>query len=66
MKPMNNTVSVDRTMFTEEKYAWAWFHSGVAAGLSIAKHAEGIDSSWIVFNRPAELNNRHAGLLLLG
>jgi anaphase-promoting complex subunit 1 len=64
MKPMNNTVSVDRTMFTEEKYAWAWFHSGVAAGLSISKHADGIDSSWIVFNRPADLNNRHAGLLL--
>jgi anaphase-promoting complex subunit 1 len=64
MKPMNNTLSVDRSTFTEERYAWAWFHSGVAAGLSISKHAEGIDTSWIVFNRPPELNNRHAGLLL--
>jgi anaphase-promoting complex subunit 1 len=64
MKPLNNTVSVDRTTFTEEQYAWAWFHSGVAAGLSISKNADGIDSSWIVFNRPSELNNRHAGLLL--
>ena len=64
MKPLNNTVSVDRTTFTEERYAWAWFHSGVAAGLSISKNADGIDSSWIVFNRPSELNNRHAGLLL--
>ncbi|KAF2666893.1 hypothetical protein BT63DRAFT_376472 [Microthyrium microscopicum] len=64
MKPMNNTVSVDRSLFTEDKYSWAWFHSGSAAGLSVAKHAAGIDSSWIVFNRPAELNNRHAGFLL--
>lgn len=64
MKPLNNTVSLDRSTFTEERYAWAWFHLGVSAGLSISKSAEGIDSSWIVFNRPSELNNRHAGLLL--
>jgi anaphase-promoting complex subunit 1 len=64
MKPLNNTVSVDRSNFSEERYAWAWFHAGVAAGLSISKSAKGIDSSWIVFNRPPELNNRHAGLLL--
>jgi anaphase-promoting complex subunit 1 len=64
MKPLNNTVSVDRSNFSEERYAWAWFHAGVAAGLSISKNAKGIDSSWVVFNRPSELNNRHAGLLL--
>jgi anaphase-promoting complex subunit 1 len=64
MKPLNNTLSLDRANFTEEKYAWSWFHAGVAAGLSISKTATGIDSSWIVFNRPHELNNRHAGLLL--
>jgi anaphase-promoting complex subunit 1 len=64
MKPMNNTVSVDRTAYTEDRHAWAWFHAGVSAGLSISKHAEGIDTSWIVFNRPQDLNNRHAGLLL--
>jgi anaphase-promoting complex subunit 1 len=64
MKPLNNTVSVDRSTYTEERFSWAWFHAGVAAGLSISKNAEGIDSSWIVFNRPPELNTRHAGLLL--
>jgi anaphase-promoting complex subunit 1 len=64
MKPMNNTISADSSSFTEERYCWAWFHSGVAAGLGISKRAPGIDSSWIVFNRPVELNNRHAGLLL--
>jgi anaphase-promoting complex subunit 1 len=64
MKPLNYTISADSSSFTEERYSWAWFHSGVAAGLSISKRAPGIDSSWIVFNRPVELNNRHAGLLL--
>jgi anaphase-promoting complex subunit 1 len=64
MKPSNHTISADSSSFTEERYSWAWFHSGVAAGLSISKRAPGIDSSWIVFNRPVELNNRHAGLLL--
>jgi anaphase-promoting complex subunit 1 len=64
MKPSNHTISADSSSFTEERYSWAWFHSGVAAGLSISKRAPGIDSSWIVFNRPVDLNNRHAGLLL--
>ena len=64
MKPMNITVTANREGYTEERYAWAWFHAGVSAGLSISKRAEGIDTSWIVFNKPAELTNRHAGLLL--
>ena len=64
MKPMNNTVSADRSNFTEEKYCWAFFHAGVSAGLSISRDAKGIDTSWIVFNKPAELSNKHAGLLL--
>ncbi|KAL9078101.1 MAG: hypothetical protein Q9157_002984 [Trypethelium eluteriae] len=64
MKPLNITVSADRVSLTEEKFSWAFFHAGVAKGLSIALDAEGIDTSWIVFNKPAELMNRHAGLLL--
>lgn len=64
MKPMDNTISADRSNFTEEKFGWAFFHSGVSAGLSISRHAKGIDTSWIVFNKPAELSNRHAGFLL--
>ena len=64
MKPMNNTVSADRSSFTEEKYCWAFFHAGVSAGLSISRDAKGIDTSWIVFNKPTELSNKHAGLLL--
>ena len=64
MMPMGNTVSADKSTLSEDKYGWSWFHAGVAAGLSISRHAQGIDTSWIIYNRPPELTNRHAGLLL--
>lgn len=65
VKPQNVTVGVDKSLFTEEKIAWAFFHSGVAAGLSISREAKGIDTSWIIYNKPGnDLNNRHAGFLL--
>ncbi|GAM83277.1 hypothetical protein ANO11243_012630 [Dothideomycetidae sp. 11243] len=64
MKPMDNTVSADRTGFTEEKFSWAFFHSGTSAGLHISRNASGIDTSWILFNKPHDLTNRHAGFLL--
>lgn len=64
MKPSNTTVVADRNAYTEEKVSWAFFHAGVEAGLSISRDAKGIDRSWITFNRPPELKNRHAGFLL--
>ncbi|KAI0517777.1 hypothetical protein F5B22DRAFT_602350 [Xylaria bambusicola] len=65
VKPQNVIVGVDKSLFTEEKIAWAFFHSGVAAGLSISRDAKGIDTSWILYNKPGnDLNNRHAGFLL--
>lgn len=65
MKPDNNTVGVDKSAFTEEKVCWAFFHAGVSAGLSISRDAKGIDTSWILYNKPAQdLSNRHAGFLL--
>lgn len=65
MKPDNNTVAVDKSAFTEEKVCWAFFHSGVSAGLSISRDAKGIDTSWILYNKPVQdLSNRHAGFLL--
>ncbi|KAL3426392.1 hypothetical protein PVAG01_03183 [Phlyctema vagabunda] len=65
MKPDNNTVGVEKNTFSEEKVCWAFFHSGVAAGLSISRDAKGIDTSWILYNKPAQdLSNRHAGFLL--
>ncbi|TVY17794.1 Negative regulator of mitosis [Lachnellula arida] len=65
MKPDNTTVGVDKNAFTEEKVCWAFFHAGVAAGLTISRDAKGIDTSWILFNKPVQdLSNRHAGFLL--
>ncbi|WWD02564.1 hypothetical protein V865_000604 [Kwoniella europaea PYCC6329] len=43
---------------------WPCFHNGVAAGLAISPECKGIDSSWIVFNRPNILNAEHGGFLL--
>ena len=64
MKPANTTVTADKNSYSEEKVSWAFFHAGVEAGLSISKGAKGIETSWILFNRPRELGDRHAGFLL--
>lgn len=65
LKPSNITVGVDKNLFTEEKINWAFFHQGVAGGLAISPHAKGIDTSWILYNKPGQdLSNRHAGFLL--
>ena len=64
MKPSGTTVTADKAAYTEEKVSWAFFHAGVEAGLSISKSAKGINASWILFNKPQELKNRHAGFLL--
>ena len=64
MKPADTTVTADRNMYTDEKTSWAFFHAGVEAGLSISKDANGIDTSWILFNKPRDLQTRHAGFLL--
>ncbi|KAJ4289915.1 Anaphase-promoting complex subunit 1 [Collariella sp. IMI 366227] len=65
VKPVNNTVSVDKSIFTEDKINWAFFHQGVAGGLAISPQAKGIDNNWILYNKPRqELSNSHAGFLL--
>lgn len=64
MKPADTTVTADRNTYTDEKISWAFFHAGVEAGLSISKDANGIDTSWILFNKPRDLTTRHAGFLL--
>lgn len=64
MQPMGHTVTTDRSGLTEEKVNWAYFHAGVSVGLRISPNAKGIDTSWLVFNKPADLTNRHAGLLM--
>lgn len=64
MKPSNVTISADRAAFTEDKVCWAFFHNGASTGLAISKAAKGIDTSWILYNKPGDLTNRHAGFLL--
>lgn len=64
MRPMGVTLSAERASFTEEKVSWAFFHNGASTGLTISKAARGIDTSWILYNKPTELTNRHAGFLL--
>ncbi|OXV11743.1 hypothetical protein Egran_00497 [Elaphomyces granulatus] len=64
IKPSNITISADRSSFSEEKVCWAFFHNGASTGLAISKSSKGIDTSWILFNKPQELTNRHAGFLL--
>lgn len=64
MKPSNTTVTADRNACSEDKVSWAYFHAGVEVGLSISRRAKGIDTSWILFNKPSEPKNRHAGFLL--
>lgn len=64
VRPSNVTYTADRASFTEDRAVWAFFHNGTAAGLTISKDAKGIDTSWILYNKPQELTNRHAGFLL--
>lgn len=64
MQPMGHTMTTDRAGLTEEKVSWAYFHAGASRGLRISHRVTGIDTSWIAFNKPQDLTNRHAGLLL--
>jgi anaphase-promoting complex subunit 1 len=57
------TLSAEKAAFTEDKVCWAFFHNGVSSGLMISRKARGIDTSWILYNKPLELTNRHAGFL---
>lgn len=47
-----------------EHVDWPCFHNGVSAGLSISADCKGIDSAWIVLNKPNPLNPEHGGFLL--
>ncbi|XP_038074683.1 anaphase-promoting complex subunit 1-like isoform X2 [Patiria miniata] len=64
--PRNNTISFLHIDVPTNMSSWPSFHNGVAAGLKIAPGCSQIDSTWIVYNRPAgsELTNEHAGFLM--
>lgn len=65
VKPTNILVNADKSLFSEDKVNWAFFHQGAAAGLQVSPQAKGIDNNWIAFNKPSgDPSNRHAGFLL--
>ncbi|XP_022110916.1 anaphase-promoting complex subunit 1-like isoform X2 [Acanthaster planci] len=64
--PRNNAISFLHIDVPTNMSSWPSFHNGVAAGLKIAPGCSQIDSTWIVYNKPAgsELTNEHAGFLM--
>lgn len=60
---MTNIVLTEKSL-DENITEWGYFHNGVSSGLSINKDSNGISGSWIIFNKPNELNAQHAGFLL--
>ncbi|OCF37915.1 hypothetical protein I316_00139 [Kwoniella heveanensis BCC8398] len=61
ISPTNTTLKAE---IVSDSAEWPCFHNGVAAGLAISPDCQGIDSSWVVFNRPGVLNSEHGGFLL--
>lgn len=64
LRPAQITVNEDKTILTPTVKSWCQFHNGVAAGLSVSQDSKEISASWIVYNKPEELTNGHAGFLL--
>lgn len=70
LPPMNVDVYLETQRLPVDYSHWPEFHNGVASGLKIPKESIGINSSWIIYNRPLDANNadfidsRHAGFLL--
>ena len=62
--PDNINVSLEIDVIPSFLMDCGYFHNGASAGLSVSKDFTGINGSWVVFNRPPELNPQHAGFLL--
>lgn len=58
------SVSLEKDSVDEYLMDWGYFHNGASAGLMVSKDFKEINGSWIVFNRPQQLNAQHAGFLL--
>ncbi|KIJ25699.1 hypothetical protein M422DRAFT_77064 [Sphaerobolus stellatus SS14] len=63
IQPYNAPITLDITKMNQEAKNWADFHNGVATGLRMSPSSKMVDSSWITFNKPAELTAEHAGFL---
>lgn len=62
--PSMNNIVLSKGSISEKTSDWGYFHNGVSSGLSINKSSKGITGSWIIYNKPPELNLQHAGFLL--
>jgi anaphase-promoting complex subunit 1 len=62
--PMMTNIILSDGAVPPNTLEWGDFHNGVSSGLSISREAKGISGSWIIFNKPADLNSQHAGFLL--
>lgn len=62
--PTMTNIILSKGAINENVSEWGYFHNGVSSGLSISKESKGISGSWIIFNKPPELNSQHAGFLL--
>ncbi|CAL1698012.1 unnamed protein product [Somion occarium] len=63
LQQQNLAMVPDPAKLNAEVISWADFHNGVASGLRISHTSTVVDSSWIKFNKPAELTPEHAGFL---
>ncbi|KDQ54480.1 hypothetical protein JAAARDRAFT_209213 [Jaapia argillacea MUCL 33604] len=61
--PQNVVIAPEPGKIPPDCTNWAEFHNGVAAGLRISPSSNNVDSSWIAFNKPADLTPEHAGFL---
>lgn len=65
--PRGTTVELSHIDYPQNMQNWPLFHNGVANGLRISTDASNIDSTWIVFNKPAgstDNSYEHAGFLM--
>uniref|UniRef100_A0A2P2JSX6 Anaphase-promoting complex subunit 1 n=4 Tax=Rhizophora mucronata TaxID=61149 RepID=A0A2P2JSX6_RHIMU len=61
----NATVNLDPNIRNmQELKSWPEFHNAVAAGLRLTPLQGKVSRTWIMYNKPAEPNVIHAGLLL--
>ncbi|KAI5949649.1 APC1 [Candida margitis] len=63
ISPTITTIIPSEDSISQDLLEWGHFHNGVSSGLSIAKDSNGISGSWIIFNKPPDLNSQHAGFL---